>query len=693
MQSNTPPTSSDSPRRPLTTLHGLGAQTADKLARLGLHTVQDLLFHLPTRYEDRTRFIALGSLQAGQRALVTGRLVACDQVQGRRRTLVCRIEDGTGHLWLRWFHFSAHLQRRLAPGCQLIAFGEVRSGPGGLELVHPDHELVPPGTTPTPQERLTPVYPITEGVSQQRLRTWVDAALESALQTASLPDPIGDHPLARAMSLAEALRCLHHPTTTRRADLEQARQRLALEELCAHHLGMLQARRARRTQRAPVLSPAVNLRRQFLDRVHLHPTGAQRRAMEEISADLARPQPMHRLLQGDVGSGKTLVAALAALQVVSNRHQVAVMAPTELLAEQHHQTFAAWLGPLGFRVELLTGSQSRACRQQTYADTASGAIDLLVGTHALVQDPVEFAALGLTVVDEQHRFGVRQRLRLTEKGTSAGLPHQLVLTATPIPRTLAMSWYADLDLSVIDELPPGRQPVTTRVLSNARRDQVVGRVAEALRAGRQAYWVCTLIEASETLTAQAAETTAEDLKACIPEARIGLLHGRLDERNKQQVMAAFKAGDLQLLVATTVIEVGVDVPNASLMVIENPERLGLAQLHQLRGRVGRGAAQSHCLLLYHPPLSALGKARLQVIRDHQDGFLIAEEDLRLRGPGELLGDRQTGLAQLRVADLQGDRELLPTARDLAAQLVEHRPAAVHCLIDRWLGGRTELVHA
>ncbi len=676
----------------VTALRGVGPRLAEKLAALDIHSVQDLLFHLPLRYQDRTRITPIGALQVGHDAVIEGEVRAADIVFGRRRSLVCRLQDSTGTTTLRFFHFNAAQQQQLKPGTRLRCYGEARRGAHGLEFYHPEYQSAEAADNATISSTLTPIYPTTEGLQQASWRKLCAAAL-----TLLTPDSLVDYLptplplLATTTSLEEVLRYLHQPT----ADAPQAlllegqhpfQQRLAFEELLAHQLSLLQLRAQTQRRGAPSCTNTSQLSRQLLQQLPFSLTAAQQRVLADIEADLARPAPMLRLLQGDVGSGKTIVAALAALRAIGNGWQVALMAPTEILAEQHRHNFTAWLEPLGIQLGWLSGKIKGSQRKTELAAIASGAASIVIGTHALFQDEVKFQRLGLAIIDEQHRFGVHQRLALQDKG-GALQPHQLIMTATPIPRTLAMSAYADLDCSVIDELPPGRQPIRTTVTSNDRRAEIVARIREACNAGRQAYWVCTLIEESELLQAQAAEASCADLQAALPEVKVGLLHGRMNAATKQATMAAFKAGELQLLVATTVIEVGVDVPNASLMIIENPERLGLAQLHQLRGRVGRGSIESFCVLLYQAPLSQLGKARLQILRDSNDGFAIAEKDLELRGPGEVLGTRQTGLLQLRIADLQRDAALLPAITAYGRQLYQNYPELVAPIIERWLPNR------
>ena len=680
------------PGKPVRELKGVGTALELKLTRLGILTLQDLLFHLPLRYQDRTHIRPMGSLQPGDEGVVEGELRVVDVVTGRRRSLLCRLQDGTGQLTLRFFHFGAGQKNALKPGVRLRAFGEVRPGSAGLEMIHPEYQLLASAQTLQPPEQaLTPVYPLTEGLTQPRLRNLIGQALEQ-LSQAELPDFLPPE-LRRSSALPElnqALRYLHHPPpeADQQALLEgrhPAQRRLALEELLAHHLSLIRVRQRIQHQGSWPLPPALDLQHAFLQRLPFALTAAQQRVIAEIAQDLSTDVPMLRLVQGDVGSGKTLVAALAVVQAIAAGYQAAIMAPTEILAEQHYIAFSQWLEPLGIQVAWLAGKVKGKQRSQQLESISLGTAALVVGTHALFQEEVKFARLALVVIDEQHRFGVHQRLSLREKGREGSrVPHQLIMTATPIPRTLTMSAYADLDCSVIDELPPGRTPVNTRVISDTRRDEVVARVREACAQGRQAYWVCTLIEESEALECQAAEVTAEQLSLQLPELRVGLVHGRMKAAEKAAIMAAFKAAELDLLVATTVIEVGVDVPNASLMIIENPERLGLAQLHQLRGRVGRGSIESFCVLMYHAPLSRQGRERLQVMRETTDGFRIAEKDLELRGPGEVLGTRQTGMMQFRIADLERDADLLPQVKTLAANLSDH-PQVTDALILRWMG--------
>ncbi|QJQ95655.1 ATP-dependent DNA helicase RecG [Halomonas sp. PA5] len=679
--------------QPVTALSGVGEALTAKLARLRIEAVVDLLFHLPLRYQDRTRITPIGTLRAGQEAVVDGEVAAADVVKGRRRSLLVRLKDGSGILSLRFFHFSPAQQQQFYKGAHVRCFGEARAGATGLEIYHPEYRLLKVDDVPV-DEHLTPIYPTTEGLNQPRLRTLIQQVLRQLDQTPEaleewLPDNLRER--FRLPALHESLRYLHEPPPD--ADVARlveghhpAQRRLALEELLAHQLSLRQVRLRIQADGAPRLPSGRSLQTRFLTQLPFALTSAQRRVLDEIAHDLEQPLPMLRLVQGDVGSGKTVVAAMAALQSIAGGCQAALMAPTELLAEQHFRNFRDWFAPLGIDVAWLAGKLKGKTRLDTKAAILDGRAQMVVGTHALFQDDVHFKCLGLAIVDEQHRFGVHQRLALREKGEAGGLtPHQLIMTATPIPRTLAMSAYADLDLSVIDELPPGRTPVQTVALPNERRPEVVTRIRNACMEGRQAYWVCTLIEESEALQCQAAEATREELVEALPELAVGLVHGRMKAAEKAEAMAAFKSGELDLLVATTVIEVGVDVPNASLMIIENPERLGLSQLHQLRGRVGRGATESYCVLLYRPPLSAHSRERLAVMRETSDGFRIAEKDLELRGPGEVLGTRQTGLAQLKIADLERDRDLFDQVTPLARALLAEVPEASEPLIRRWLG--------
>ena len=673
---------------PVLELRGVGPKLAQKLEECGVRQVEDLLFHLPLRYQDRTRITPIAAAQEGEDLVIEGEVRVADIVFGRRRSLVARLQDGSGSISLRFFHFSAAQKNNLKPGTTIRCFGQVRRGSAGLEMYHPEYRQISEGDTDV-EDRLTPIYPTIAGISQNQWRKLCEQAV-AWIKRARLPELLptnAEYPYG----LLEALQYLHAPPpdapqTLLREGAHPAQLRLALEELVAHNLSLFRLRAKHQRDGAPPLAGNDEVQEDFLRALPFSLTSAQTRVNLEISMDLAKAYPMHRLLQGDVGSGKTLVAACAALRAISSGYQVAIMAPTEILAEQHWQNFSNWFEPLTISMEWLTGRLKGKKRQQSLDRIASGEALLVIGTHALFQADVAFAKLGLVIVDEQHRFGVNQRLALTEKAdANIGRPHQLIMTATPIPRTLSMVAYADLDCSIIDELPPGRLPVDTVLIDSSRRQQVVDRVASACAQGRQAYWVCTLIEESETLQAQAAEATAAELAEQLTHLNIGLVHGRLKAVEKQAVMAAFKAGELSLLVATTVIEVGVDVPNASLMIIENPERLGLAQLHQLRGRVGRGSEASHCVLLYQTPLSLTGKQRLQALRESSDGFYIAEKDLELRGPGEVLGTRQTGLMSFRVAELPAHNHLLDLVQELAQTTRDKYPELEEQLISRWTG--------
>ncbi len=679
---------------PVSTLRGVGPSLSAKLAQWGVETLQDLLFLLPLRYEDRTRIVAIGSLVPGDRAVVEGTVQLAEVAFRKRRTLLVRIGDGTGTLTLRFFYFTAAQQAQLERGVKLRCFGEARRGPVGLEIVHPEYKRADAADAQRVEDVLTPVYPSTEGLQQGRLRYLTAQALEAVersqvrdLLPAALLQDLG------MPSLAAALTYVHRPPPD--ADLDEltygqhpAQRRLAFEELLAHQISLRQLRMEVRRDAAFPLGDGHEgpLATAFRAQLPFALTSAQERVLAESYADLAKPTPMMRLVQGDVGSGKTVVAALAALRAVEAGRQAVLMAPTELLAEQHHANFERWLRPLGLPVAFLAGKLTTKAHAKAVEAIASGEVPVIIGTHALFQESVSFARLALVIIDEQHRFGVDQRLMLRQKGAGEGrFPHQLIMTATPIPRTLAMTAYADLDVSIIDELPPGRIPIKTVVLPETRRDAVVERIRAVCREGRQTYWVCPLIEESEELPSQAAEVTAAQLTEALPELKVGLVHGRLPAAKKEAVMTAFKQGRIDVLVATTVIEVGVDVPNASVMVIENAERMGLAQLHQLRGRVGRGAAESSCVLLFRAPLSMLARERLAVLRDTNDGFEVSRRDLELRGPGELLGTRQTGLMALRVADLQRDADLLPRVQATAEVMLAQHPATIPALLRRWIG--------
>ncbi len=677
---------------PLTDLKGVGPALATKLEKLGVARVEDLLFLLPLRYEDRTQLVRIGALVPGQRGLVTGEVLLAETVYRGRRNLLVRISDGSGQLTLRFFHFSRQQQAQFQAGITVSCFGEVRRGSAGFEMIHPEYRLLREDQSTAMSDSLTPIYPATEGVQQGRLRNLTDQALRLMQQSPPaelLPGAVTER--LGMPSLADAIRYLHRPPPDANVDEMLAgrhpcQQRLAFEELLAHYLSLRNLRALAATETATSLSDGQAEVDAFIGDLPFELTGAQVRVVEEILSDLAQPHPMMRLIQGDVGSGKTVVAAIACLKAIACGVQAAIMAPTEILAEQHWRNFSAWFRPLGIEPAWLSGSQKAAARRESLAAIAEGEAKLVVGTHALFQEGVDFANLALVVIDEQHRFGVHQRMALRDKGVSSGAhPHQLVMTATPIPRTLAMAAYADLDTSVIDELPPGRKAVSTIAVPDTRRADIVERVRSACEGGQQAYWVCPLIEESDVLDYQAAEASYAMLTEALPELRVGLVHGRMRPVEKERGMQAFKDGLVQLLVATTVIEVGVDVPNASLMIIENAERMGLSQLHQLRGRVGRGAEQSHCVLLYKPPLGPIAKQRLAVLRDTNDGFIVAQRDLELRGPGELLGTRQTGLPDYRIANLVRDAELMPEVQKTATQLQQGAEATATSIVRRWLG--------
>jgi len=656
---------------PLSALKGVGAKVAEKLSRINLNSVEDLLFHLPLHYQDRTRVYPLKNIKDGMQVSVQGEIISSQVQFGKRRILKCKISDGEGMATLNFFHFNAGQKNSFKEGLWIKCFGEFKRGYQGLEVTHPEYSLVDDLDKVTTEEALTPIYPTTEGLKQNSIRQLIDQLFD-ALMTIHRPPPTAS---------IEQLEDRTHP----------AQQRLIIEELVAQQISMLAIREQALQHRSPELVSTGKLSQALLSNLPFSPTGAQQRVNAEIQQDLLKYFPMMRLVQGDVGSGKTLVAALAALTAIEAGYQVALMAPTELLAEQHLLNFQRWFEPLGVRVGMLSGKMKVKEKRDQTENITLGLSKMVVGTHALFSDNVQFHNLALIIVDEQHRFGVNQRLSLREKGINNGLvPHQLTMTATPIPRTLAMTAYADLNVSVIDELPPGRTPIKTVALADSRRDEIIQRVYQACKTdGRQAYWVCTLIEESEVLECQAAEDTANYLQLALTDLRIGLVHGRMKAAEKQYVMDAFKAGELDLLVATTVIEVGVDVPNASLMIIENPERLGLAQLHQLRGRVGRGDVASHCILLYKYPLSKAALKRLNVLRESNDGFYIAEQDLAIRGPGEVLGTKQTGIADMKIADLLRDQALIPQVQQLASLIMNSHPEYISPLVDRWLSDKSD----
>ena len=676
----------------LTVLRGVGPALAQILQRLDLYRVEDLLFLLPLRYEDRTTLVPIGSARPGMRCLISGEVLLAETVYRGRRSLLVRISDDSGQITLRFFYFSRQQQLQFQNGVRVTCFGDVRAGPNSYEIVHPEYRILREQQEPEVDDALTPIYPMTEGVQQGRLRNFVAQAL--GIMRSEAPAELLPEEVLQDLSLPKldaAISYLHQPPqdvdlASIEAGNHPCQVRLSFEELLAHYMSLRNLRNLAARESAHALLDESGLQERFLAALPFALTNAQQRVVAELKADLQVAHPMMRLIQGDVGSGKTVVAALACAQAVSAGVQVAVMAPTELLAEQHMRSFSDWFQNLDVELAWLSGSQKQAERRASLAAIASGQAKIIIGTHALFQDAVEFANLAFVVIDEQHRFGVHQRVALRNKGKGGGKhPHQLVMTATPIPRTLAMAAYADLDTSVIDELPPGRQPVTTIALPESRRGEVVERVRQACAKGQQAYWVCPLIDESELLDYQAAEASFEMLTDTLDTLRVGLVHGRMKNTAREKVMRSFKAGAIDVLVATTVIEVGVDVPNAGLMIIENSERMGLSQLHQLRGRVGRGAAQSHCVMLYKQPLGQLARNRLAVLRQTNDGFLVAQRDLGLRGPGELLGTKQTGLPEYRIANLVRDAELMPLVQKSAETIQQRFPDASREIIRRWLG--------
>ncbi|MEB3768130.1 ATP-dependent DNA helicase RecG [Acinetobacter sp. MD2] len=671
--------------RSIQTLQGIGQATASLLEKLHIFTTEDLVFHLPRDYEDRSTIIPMYQLSVGRSYLLEGIIQSVDFPPGKRQSMAATLQDDSGKVTLRFYHVYKALTDRLKVGNRIRVFGEVRVGARGLELYHPEIQAITSQTT-LPKTQLTAIYPSTEGLTQAKLRDYIQQALQEHSENLAELIPAQFH---NGYGLKQALLYLHEPPLS--ANMQQlaqathpAQQRLIFEELVAHQLSLLTRRAYIRQIQAPTIKPSQKLATQLLAQLPFQLTQAQQRVSKEISDDLQHNKAMLRLVQGDVGAGKTLVAAIAACHALESGWQVGLMAPTEILAEQHFLNFSRWFEPLGISVAWLSGKQKGKAREAAEQQIASGTAQLVVGTHALFQDTVQFSKLGLVIIDEQHRFGVDQRLALRNKGEQGNTPHQLVMTATPIPRTLAMSAYGDLDTSVIDELPPGRAPIQTVTIPLERREQVLERIANNCREGKQAYWVCTLVEQSETLDAQAAEATYLDIQQRFPDLNVGLVHGKMKASEKQAVMQSFKANQLQLLIATTVIEVGVDVPNASIMVIENAERLGLSQLHQLRGRVGRGALASFCALLYKTPLSQNGYERLAILRESNDGFVIAEKDLEIRGAGELLGTKQTGDMGFRVARLERDAHLLPHAQHTAEQILLHYPNLVEPLLERWL---------
>lgn len=678
---------------PCTILKGVGPRINELLAKCGIYTVQDLLFHLPLRYQDKTRITPIRNLQPGDTAVIEGVITQNQIVFGNgRRSLQCELQDATGHIHLRFFHFTAAQKNSLIIGTTIRCYGEVRFGKRQFMMIHPEYRRFALGETLAVDETLSPIYPTTEGL-QQRIFYQLTTQALMLLDAGSLLTEYLSVEILKQFKLSSLIKSLHYVhRPPPHADIEKltqckhpAQRRLIFEELLAHHLSLRRIRFAMQQQKAPVFKLAPAITQQFMHQLPFALTQSQQRVLSEIMTDLSQNKSMLRLVQGDVGSGKTVVAVLALLQAVANGYQAAMMAPTELLAEQHYQNLLQWMAPLNIHVVCLASKMNTNKHELILKNIQSGIAQIIVGTHALFQEKVQFSKLGLIIIDEQHRFGVHQRLALREKGVcESGVPHQLIMTATPIPRTLAMTIYADLDISIIDELPPGRTSIKTVVISNQRRSEIIEHVRNAAKEKRQVYWVCTLIEESEALQCQAAEVSHDQLQKELPEFCIGLVHGRMKAEEKEKIMAAFKQGEIHILVATTVIEVGVDVPNASLMVIENAERLGLAQLHQLRGRVGRGSVASYCVLLYQLPLSLQAKARLDIMRKSTDGFIIAKRDMEIRGPGEVLGTRQTGLLQLRIADIVRDNDLLPAVQQAAAMIMQETPDVVVPLITRWL---------
>ncbi len=683
----------------INTLKDISSKTLEYLNKLDLQNLQDLLFHLPLRYQDRTRICPLSSVRHGQKVLIEVRVDHCSIVFKRRRMMICNVSDKSGtSIILRFFHFSNAQQEHLSTGTLIRCFGEIRQGFHSFEIVHPEYQIINENSSTHLVDSLTPIYPSTRGLQQKTLQRLISEAMEHIVHLEELlPESLRQQ--YQLITITEALLILHQPTPENFAEQllnsnHPAQQRLIFEELIAHHLSLRQFREYSRQIKGIPFNTEDQFYNQLIQSLPFKLTNAQQRVIKEIKHDMQQSYPMGRLVQGDVGSGKTLVAAAAALTAIEAGYQVALMVPTEILAEQHFKSFSQWFEPLGLRISLLSGRQKVAQRRDHLENIALGLSKLVIGTHALFQDAVKFQKLGLLIIDEQHRFGVHQRLALREKGKQGDqYPHQLVMTATPIPRTLAMTAYADMEYSVIDELPPGRKAINTVVLPNTRRNDIIARIHNVCQQGVQAYWVCPLIEESEVLQCQNAEKTLQLLQNNLPELQIGLVHGRMSAVEKEEAMHAFKSGQTHLLVATTVIEVGVDVPNASLMIIENAERLGLAQLHQLRGRVGRGTTASHCLLMYQSPLSEIAYKRLEALRNSNDGFEIAQIDLQIRGPGDVFGTRQTGALQFRIADLLRDQALLPDIQVAAEIIIEKYPECIQPLIERWIKTDEDYIHA
>lgn len=677
----------------LLNMHGIGAEMVKKLNRLGIFQPIDLLFHLPRGYQDRTRVHPINTLVVGHEVMIEGQIIEAKVIRGRQRMLICQIGDDTATMTCRFFHFNQRQYHQMLPGETMRCFGEVRYGRDSVEMIHPEYRIVHDGITLPLSDRLTPIYPVTEGITPPRMRDFVTRALHEVDTTELrelLPASICEQ--LQFPALADAIQFIHQPPPDQTPQalldgLHPMQQRLAFEELLAHRLSLIQRRlNACITPAFAAHKSATNLRQQLIEQLPFALTQAQQRVIEEITHDISQPQAMMRLLQGDVGSGKTLVAVMSILQIIESGYQAAIMAPTEILAEQHYFNFKVWLDALNIKTVWLASKLTKKIKRATYEAIATGDAQVIVGTHALFQPDVVYQNLALIIIDEQHRFGVEQRRALQQKGENAGhLPHQLVMTATPIPRTLAMTAYADLDISVIDEMPPGRMPIQSALINNKRRQEVIERLRAQCLPGRQAYWVCPLIEESETLNCENAEKMFTILQQALPELNIGLIHGRMKPQARSEIMAQFKQHEIDVLVATTVIEVGVDVANASLMIVENAERLGLAQLHQLRGRVGRGRFESFCVFMYQTPLSQRARLRLQTIKTTTNGFKIAEQDLQIRGPGEVLGTKQTGDMSFRIADIMRDQSLLPQIQQVSNQIVKHHPEWITPLINRWIG--------
>lgn len=687
--------------KPCDTLAGVGPALAAKLAQCGITTIQDLFFHLPYKYQDRTRITPIQDLRVNDYSVIAGRVCKTEIKYGKKMMLYCYVEDKTGIIRLRFFNFNKHQINAFNKSTLIHAFGEVRSYQNNFEMIHPEYQLLDDESHSKVDETLTPIYPTTQGLTQTRLRQIIAIALNSYENQLTEIEWMNDDDLEKNnfLHLGKAIKLLHNPPpevsiTALEQGTHPALRRMIFDEFLAHRMGMQSAKNKRKRLVAPPIPIDTYLNERFLAHLPFPLTHAQKRVIQEIADDMQLARPMMRLVQGDVGSGKTIVAAMAALQAIHQGFQVAFMAPTDLLSEQHANNLAKWLEPLGISVLRLSGKMKIKDRRIILTALAQNTCQLIVGTHALFQDGVEFDRLGLVIIDEQHRFGVEQRLLLQQKGQRGHLtPHQLLMTATPIPRTLSMTHFAYLEMSIIDELPPGRSPVTTVIISQNKRELIIERLQNAIGEGRQVYWVCTLIEESEKLQCMAATQTAQILQEQLNSVRVGLIHGRMNSTEKEATMAGFKSGEIDLLVATTVIEVGVDVPNASLMIIENAERLGLSQLHQLRGRVGRGTQESHCLLLYQSPLSSQSAERLKIMRSTNDGFIISEKDLELRGAGEFLGKRQTGYKHYKIANLQRDQDLLRLIDPWSHQLLQHAPATAKVITQRWLGEIEEYIHS